>query len=75
MKSLKRKNSSKLTVLNSKRTDMKDDKNEIIVDTNGFGLHENWKKLNCSKVCRKEFQELGNKIQRAETDNFPENFV
>ena len=48
---------------------MKDDQNEIIVDTNDFELDDNSTNLSSSKVCRKEFRELGNKIERAQTDN------
>ena len=70
MKSLKRKNFSKQTVSSSRRTDMKDDQNGIILETDDFEQDDdNSVNLNSSKVCRKEFLEVRNKMQRARTGN------
>ena len=67
---LKQKNSSKQNVSSSERGDMKDDQNEIIVDTDDFEQDDdNSTNLSSSKVRRKEFWELENKMQRARTDN------
>lgn len=43
--------------------------NEIMVDTNDFKQDNDSANLNSSKVCGKEFQELENKMQRAQTVN------
>ena len=56
MKSLKQKNSSKQNVSSSECPDMKDDQNEIIVDTDNFEQNDdNSTNLSSSKVRRKEF--------------------
>ena len=70
MKSLKRKNSSKQNFLSSKYTDIKDDQNENILYTDDLEQDDdNSTDLNGPEVCREEFRELGNKMQRARTDN------
>lgn len=70
MKSLKQKNSSQQNVSSSECADMKDDQNEIIVNTDDFEQDDdNSTNLSSSKVRRKEFGELENKMQRARTDN------